>query len=311
MKVRSNFVNWGIPAIAVTLLIFLVAWAGNPQHPQGNTSTQQDTIPTKKRIKSSREAGERDLDKELRQLDNAKEELETLSEKDWDKVRREIEESIKKIDTDKIKEEVEKSLKQVDLDKIQREIETSLNKVDFKQIERDIEKAMKEVEITINETDIKKELYKARKEIGKAKLEIEEQLKNKEWQKEVQDELQKVNSKEIEKAMENARIEMERVKDDLNLEKLDMSKELDKARIEIDKAKIELKGYQEMIYTMEKQGLLNTKEDYEIEYSNGELRINGKKQTEAVASKYRKYFKSNKNKTTITKEDGNINIDID
>ena len=311
MKVRSNFVNWGIPAIAVTLLIFLVAWAGNPQSPQGNTSTQQDTIPTKKRIKSSREAGERDLDKELRQLDNAKEELETLSEKDWDKVRREIEESIKKIDTDKIKEEVEKSLKQVDLDKIQREIETSLNKVDFKQIERDIEKAMKEVEITINETDIKKELYKARKEIGKAKLEIEEQLKNKEWQKEVQDELQKVNSKEIEKAMENARIEMERVKDDLNLEKLDMSKELDKARIEIDKAKIELKGYQEMIYTMEKQGLLNTKEDYEIEYSNGELRINGKKQTEAVASKYRKYFKSNKDKTTITKEDGNINIDID
>jgi len=85
MKVRSNFVNWGIPAIAVTLLIFLVAWAGNPQSPQGNTSTQQDTIPTKKRIKSSREAGERDLDKELRQLDNAKEELETLSEKDWDK----------------------------------------------------------------------------------------------------------------------------------------------------------------------------------------------------------------------------------
>ncbi len=311
MKVRSTFFNWGIPAIALTLLIFLVAWVGNPQNPPGNTSTQQDTIPTKKRINTTREAGERDLDKELRQLDKAKEELETLSDKDWDKIRREIEESIKEIDTDRIKLEVERSLKQVDLARIQKEIEASLNKVDFNKIERDIEKAMKEVEISLNEIDIKKELYKARKEIGKAKLEIEEQLKNKDWQKELQEELQKVNSKEIEEAMENARQEMERVKEDMNLEKLNMSKELDKARIEIEKAKIELKGYQEMIYAMEKQGLLNTKADYKIEYSNGELRINGTKQTEVVASKYRKYFKGNKDKTTIIKEDGNINIDID
>ena len=78
MKVRSTFFNWGIPAIALTLLIFLVAWVGNPQIPQGNTSNNQDTIPTKKKIKPSRESGEKDLDKELRQLDNAKDELETL-----------------------------------------------------------------------------------------------------------------------------------------------------------------------------------------------------------------------------------------
>ena len=120
-----------------------------------------------------------------------------------------------------------------------------------------------------------------------------------------------MNSKEIEEAMENARSEMERVKEDMKLEKLDMSKDLDKARNEIEKARIELKGYQEMIYAMEKQGLLNTKSDYKIEYSNGELRINGRKQTEATANKYRKYFKSNKDKTTITKENGDINIDID
>ena len=97
MKVRSTFLNWGIPVITLALLIVLVAWAGNPQNPQGNSSTQQDTIPTKKRNKSTREAGERDLDKELRQLDKAKEELETLSDKDWDKIRREVEESIKNI----------------------------------------------------------------------------------------------------------------------------------------------------------------------------------------------------------------------
>jgi hypothetical protein len=311
MKVRSTFLKWGIPAIAATLLIFLVAWAGNPQNPQGKSSKQQDTIPSKKRNKSTRESVERDLDKELRQLDKAKEELETLSDKDWDKIRREVEESIKNIDTDKIRQEVEQSLKQVDLEKIQKEIETSLNKIDFNKIERDIERAMKEVEITLNEVDIKKELSKARKEISKAKLEVEEQLKNKEWQKEMQEELQKVNSKEIEEAMKDARKEVERVKEDLNLEKLNMSKDLDKARIEIDKARTELKGYQEMIYAMEKDGLLSTKTDYKIEYSKGELRINGKKQTEAVASKYRKYFKSNKDKTTITKEDGDFNIDID
>ncbi len=103
--------------------------------------------------------------------------------------------------------------------------------------------------------------------------------------------------------------EMSRVKEELKLEKLDMKETMTRAYTEIDKAKEELKGYQEMIYTMEKDGLLNTKEDYTIEYRQGELSINGKKQSTEITSKYKKYFK--KDMMTIKKHDGDLKIDRD
>ena len=81
---------------------------------------------------------------------------------------------------------------------------------------------------------------------------------------------------------------------------------MDKARIEVGKATAEMKGYQEMIYEMEKDGLLNTKEDYSIEYRSGELFINDKKQPQSVTDKYNKYFK--KKNIAIKKQDGKMKI---
>lgn len=55
-----------------------------------------------------------------------------------------------------------------------------------------------------------------------------------------------------------------------------------------------------------KLGLFNTKEDYTIEYKDGELTVNGKKQPQAVADKYKKNF--SKKSIAIKKQDGDINI---
>ncbi|MDQ6756439.1 MAG: hypothetical protein M3004_05845 [Bacteroidota bacterium] len=51
------------------------------------------------------------------------------------------------------------------------------------------------------------------------------------------------------------------------------------------------KDVKEMTTEMEKDGLINKKEGYNIEYKNKELLINGKKQSNEVTEKYRKYFK--------------------
>ena len=56
---------------------------------------------------------------------------------------------------------------------------------------------------------------------------------------------------------------------------------------------------------MEKDGLLNTGQDYKIVYRDGALYINDKKQPVAVTAKYRKYLKDN---LTIKKEKGRFNI---
>ena len=81
-----------------------------------------------------------------------------------------------------------------------------------------------------------------------------------------------------------------------------------KCFFEIEKAKIEFKGYQEMVYEMEKDGLLNTKADYTIIYRDEELTINGKKQPAEVTNKFKKYF--SKDGVTIRKEKGEMNINI-
>jgi hypothetical protein len=88
---------------------------------------------------------------------------------------------------------------------------------------------------------------------------------------------------------------------------LNMKETMEKARQEVDKAKEEVKGYQEMIYAMEKDGLLNTKEDYSIEFRKAELSINGQKQPTEIFNKYKKYFK--KERLTIRKENGDMQID--
>jgi Asp-tRNA(Asn)/Glu-tRNA(Gln) amidotransferase A subunit family amidase len=120
-------------------------------------------------------------------------------------------------------------------------------------------------------------------------------------------EAQKHSKEEVKKELENAKKELARAKEEMKHQKIDMKKELDHAKVGIDKAKAELKDYQEMIYDMEKDGLLNTKEDYSIEYKDGDLFINDKKQSQAVADKYKKYFKQKK--IAIKKVDGEMKID--
>ncbi|MGZ5255629.1 MAG: hypothetical protein ACXWCT_14555, partial [Flavitalea sp.] len=99
---------------------------------------------------------------------------------------------------------------------------------------------------------------------------------------------------------------MEKAKQEMKENKFDMENEIKNAKVEIENARKDLLGYQEMVYAMEEDGLLSTKQDYTIEHRNGEIIINGKPLNEASANKYKKYFK-NKD-LVIKKKDGKINI---
>jgi len=94
---------------------------------------------------------------------------------------------------------------------------------------------------------------------------------------------------------------MEKNKDNMKLD-------FDKMRKDLEKTKVELKGYQEMVYKMEADGLLKTNSDYKIEYKDGQLFINGDKQSMEVTNKYKKYFP--KDGISIRKQKGEMNINI-
>ncbi len=198
---------------------------------------------------------------------------------DADKIRRQIQEAMRSVDAVKIQKEIQESLSKVDFDKIKEEVNESLKKVDFNKIQIEVKEALDKVDMN-----------EIREEIAKAGDEVNRELKDKDWKKE----------------MESATDKLKHMKDEFRLENLDMKGVMEKAGDEIDKAKDELKGYQEMIYALESDGLLDTKEDYVIKYRDSELYINGKKQSPETSAKYKKYFKQNK--VTIRKEDGDFDI---
>jgi len=291
MKLNQPFIRWGALAL-VSSVVTLLAFTGGPQQQQAPDGYRDyhianhytDTIPTQKR------ASDRDLDKELRQLDEAKEKLEQMKDKDWDAISQQVEETIYKIDFDKIQRQVDEAVRRIDVEKMHREVEESLRRIDFDKIQRDLDQ--------VNKEDVKREIEKARREVENA-------LRNEEWKQELK-EAQRRSRDEVQKELENAKKEMARVKEDMRNQQFNFKKDMDKAREEVGKAKEEMQGYQEMIYEMEKDGLLNTKENYSIGYKSGDLFINDKKQPQSVTDKYNKYFK--KKNIAIKKQDGKMKI---
>jgi copper chaperone CopZ len=264
-------------AVAITALaVILLSWDYQPSafHFAGY-DYYSDTVPPKKG-KAERERKIRDLDEALEELENA--ELKV----DIEKIKKEIEEAMKSIDADKIKMEVDRALRDVDMKKIRKEIEESLAKIDGDKIKAEIDKAMKEVDFS------------------KIKAEIEESLRNVD--------LDKIK---VELDMEKVKEEMKNVEKELKKIGPEIEKSLEKAKVEIEKAKAELKEYKGFIDGLEKDGLISKKDGYSLKHKDGELFINGKKQSSEVYTKYRSFLEKHKSFTIDRNDDDDFNIDID
>ncbi len=283
--------------LLIALLLIGIGFSAIAWQKSGNTKTDdkynnQDTLPSKNRQKIKRDEDkrddEKDLDKEIKKLDEALENLDGKFDNiDWKEIQKNIEFSI---------ENATKNLEdhQVDMERIQKDVEESLQKIDFDKINENVKEAMQQAEKNI---DFKKMQVDIEKSIAEAKV----NLNSDELKKELE-EVKKIDINQIEKELENAKLEIEK-------NKVDMKEEMSKAKEEIKKAKEKLKGYQQMLDEMETEGLINTKEDYEVEFTGTELYINHQKQSEEIFSKYKKYFREDG--TRLYKKNGRFNINID
>jgi len=86
-----------------------------------------------------------------------------------------------------------------------------------------------------------------------------------------------------------------------------IQKEMENAKASIEKAKAEMKEYKSFVDGLEKDGLINKKDNYTIQHRNGELIINDKKQPADVYNKYGSFLKKH-NKFTIKKSNDDFNI---
>lgn len=163
-----------------------------------------------------------------------------------------------KIDLHKMDKELKAAIdeiKNIDFEKVGREVEAALKKVDWDKTSREINKAVREADIKIKEIDMKH----IENELALAKIDIDA-------------------------AKISAKIDIEMIKRSIE-------KGLAGAKIGIEKAKKELSLMKEFTEALEKDGLINRKKGYQIEIKNGEMIINGTKQSKEINDRYRKFFK--------------------
>lgn len=276
-----------------------IAWQNKPSVSPAQHQ-QNDTLPEKQRIKEDKTVINGDLDKAIDDVHRAQENLEKqLQNKDWGKMHRDLKESLEKINAENIHEQIKKAMKNIDMQKIQLQVQASLKQIDWKKMQADIQKAQAE----INNADgikLQKEMQNTLDETRKAMAGLKvfdmEELQH-----------------QLEQTKENLKMNEGRMKEDLekarkninqNLNK-DFRKELEKAKENVKRVAEELQDYKMMLTEMDKDGLLNANETYDIEYKKGELIINGKTQPATITSKYKHYFK----KERVTIKNGNRDED--
>lgn len=278
--------------------IALISWGHKKQRNDFQQYHQQtDTVPRPK--KAEREKKVRDLDEVLEELDkvnievdikNAMKEVEnSLKEFDAEKLKMQLEKAMKEVDFEKIQKEMKESMKNLDLDmaKMQKELKESMKEFDGNKIKLEIEKALKEIDFEKIEREVKESI---------SKIDMEEMQK--EFEK-----VKKIDMKEFEENMATMKKEMEKIGPQLQ-------EELKNARVEIEKAKAEMKQYKEFVDGLDRDGLINKKEDYTIKHEDGELYINGKKASNETYLKYKSFLEKHK-KFDIRKSEDDFDMDVD
>lgn len=205
-------------------------------------------------------------------------------------------------DTVPVEKNIDRDKKIRNLDDVLDDLDATEMKLNMDQVQKEIKDAMKNIDME----KVKAEMDQAMKEVDmeKIKRDVEESVAKIDWNKmKMQlDQMKMLNTEKLQKEMKEVQ---------KNLEKMgpELQKELDKAKEKIEKAKVEMKEYKEFMDGLEKDGLINTKEDYTIRHKDGELIINGKKVSDDVYNKYRSFLEKHKT-FTIERNGDDFNIHL-
>jgi hypothetical protein len=281
MKSKPFTWRWMLPLLLTGCFsVMLIAW-GQKQTTPSPQKTYTDTTPKKK------------TDKKVQDLDDVLDQMDKVDiQKTMEKAMKEMQEAMKSLDVQKMQLDAQKALREIDMEKVKGEMDKAmqqLKEVDLVKMKQELDASLAKIDMT------------------KLKAEMEQ--------------FQKVDMKAAEEEMKKAKEEMERLgpqmKDEMEKVKAEMEKigpqikeEMEKAKVDIEKAKTEIKEYKNFVDGLEKDGLINKKEEYSIQHKNGELIINGKTQPESIYNKYRGFLDNHK-KFTIKKSADDFNIDLD
>ena len=163
--------------------------------------------------------------------------------------------------------ELDKGMKSLDFSALQHQLDTEMKKVDFDKIGAEVEEAMKKIDWDKMQADINKSMKEMKKvNMGKVKLE-----------------------------MEKAKVQLQKEKMNMHIDTDKIMKqveeEMEKAKVNMAEAKEEMNNLKAFTGQLEKDGLIDKSKAYKIEVKDGELYLNGTRQSKEVSDKYRQYYK--------------------
>ncbi len=181
---------------------------------------------------------------------------------------------------DKAMAHLDIEIKKIDFSEINKEVNEALSKIDFNRISQDVNESLKKIDWDKIKVDVDKSLQQAKEQLAQVNTEkINEKLK------EVQG---KLNSEEF-RSQFNAQKMQEKIEEGMK-----------NAQKDLDKTKETLLNYKALTNALQNDGLIDKKKGFSIQLKNGELFINGVKQSKETTEKYRKYYQG--------KNDFNIEI---
>jgi len=289
MSIHFKTRHWLFALVPVGIAVTTIAWQNAGGINSKNNHQTQDTVPANPHHREFDDMqDERELDKAMLKLDEALKHINTkMDDIDWNKIQEQIESSMDKVNAEMKDHEL-------DVAKVQRQVDDAMKNVDFEKITRETTRAMRHLNEYLDAD-------KLNEEVERGLQAAKEQMNSKEFRERL-DAAKKINLDDLRKELGNVKNEMEK-------NKLDMKEQMNKAKEGIEKAKKELEGYRQLIDGLEKEGLIDTDQDYSIKYKDGELFVNGKKQSQEITDKFKGYFKENN--TRIYQKNGRFTIDTD
>jgi beta-lactamase regulating signal transducer with metallopeptidase domain len=249
-------------------------------------------------------------------LDAAEEAMKNI---DWNQINTEVSNAMKNVDWKKINEEVSTAMKNVDWKKINEEVSTAMKNVDWKKINEEVKTSLKNVPDTLVDPKVIEESIRVGMESAKAamaNINIDDIIKKSMAEAKVA-----MDSKEYKEAMENARKEIEKAKQDIKQAQKNVRKEISASKsvsgpdeIKMDEKHVVVDReisdkYKNMVKRMAEDKLIDVEEGFTIEKKNGILTINGVQQSNDVLKKYADVL-GKADEATITGKGDNLSVSI-
>lgn len=278
-KKPVNYTQFGVAAILILALIVLVAWF-SPVMAQNKKTAAKD----KKGNKTATSANNKKVTTVSKTIiiDSKDEDNRGVHPNDVgnaEDIRKRVEEAMAGIDMEGMGDNVKAALESINWEELGNNVNTAIARVDWDKMSNEASTTM----ANIDWDEINREIEKATREV-----------KDVDWN-------------EINRQIKEATADIDMAYSGKGSNAVVVKK--GSTTIHTDKMTINGRDFSEVLDEMEEDGIINKAKGYNIELEDGQLYIDGKRQTGAKADKFIKYFKKGSN-AVIEGDNNNTSINI-